>query len=221
MPTKTFHLFPELPLELREMIWERTFIPRHLWPKIRINAPTYVSHEGSGQELQRSCDPVALQVNRESRAVAMRFYQMRRDLSIPRTSYINFEIDEICIELDSMHDDQGEGIDPYMELIPCDEALLNVSKADLSKFRYLRVGVRFCGWCQFRTPRRFYNWYMDWAHAFSSMKVVMIEISLDGAYMGCFNVFCEDMMVLFQSKGKPDGVRFHAQEQERSTEGSN
>ena len=89
--------------------------------------------------------------------------------------YVNFEIDEVCITMDTLHDDQGPGVDPSMELVHCDEALLNVSKADLSIFQHLTVSVRFCKWCQFRAALRFYNWYIDWTHAFPSMKGVIID----------------------------------------------
>jgi hypothetical protein len=59
---------------------------------------------------------------------------LRSDRFYRFQGHVNLEIDEVCITMDTLHDDQGPDVDPSMELIHCDEALLNVSKADLSIF---------------------------------------------------------------------------------------
>ncbi len=55
----------------------------------------------------------------------------------------------------------GPGINPSMEAIPRDEALLTIKKAELGKIRYLTVNVAFCQWCSSRSALRLRNLYGD------------------------------------------------------------
>ena len=117
MATKTFHPFPKLPLELREMIWERTFLPASpVAQNSRLNT-TYASNAGPGPDIQRSSNPVALQVNRGSRAVAMRFYQKRRALTIPGHHLSILRLTKSVSRWTLCTTARGPGVDPYMELI--------------------------------------------------------------------------------------------------------
>jgi hypothetical protein len=179
MGTRTFDCFPRLAPELRQMIWERTLPPRHLWPNIVVN-PDRPGHGGRRQDDGRNIIPVAFRVNRESRAVAMRFYHNREEYLSSGAPYVNFGIDEICILLDEFYNRNPRGL----ETIGCDEALLRIPKADLQKIRYLTVYFTACERCIPRAAERFYKWYSDWTRpnvdAFKSLEEMTIEMDWKG-----------------------------------------
>jgi hypothetical protein len=161
------------------MIWERTLPPRHLWPNIVVN-PDRPGHGGRRQDYGQNIVPVAFRVNRESRAVAMRFYHNWEQYLSSGAPYVNFEIDEICILLDEYYNRNSRGL----EIIGCDEALLRVPKADLQKIRYLTVYFTACERCIPRAAERFYKWYSDWTRpnvdAFKSLEEMTIEMDWKG-----------------------------------------
>lgn len=214
MATKNFCLFPMLPLELREAIWECVPVRRRLWLTFR-STPTCTFHPSTGANIRRSTDPITLQINRESRRVALRFYQEKRGL-IPGTSYINFDFDQVCTALDVWHNEEGPGIDPYMEMIPCDQALLRIQKDDLSKIHYLTVSMAFCEFCHSRSAIRFFNWYNDWASTFSSLKEVVIDATIhvyvEDTRQVHFDIFYAEMTRAWMSRRAPKGVLFFVRE---------
>lgn len=161
------------------MIWERSFVLRRVYPDIS-QKPSQIHHPGSESESspEFATDPITLQVNQESRGVAMRFYQKRRHYQARNTSYINFELDTICIRLESLYSDQLPGFS-YLSLIPCDDAHLNVTKADLAKVRYLNLKFTICDLCWARAVGRFHAWYNDWAPALSSLKEMKIVLAIN------------------------------------------
>src|ERR1700753_4110696 len=67
-----FHLFPELPAELRLMVWEHTRIPRLLHLKYMQTRAVLTLHP----KLNIPFIPVAFHVCRESRDVAQRRYKL-------------------------------------------------------------------------------------------------------------------------------------------------
>lgn len=183
MGIRTFECFPRLAPELREMIWERTLSPRHLWPSILVD-PDRPGHRGRRPDYGQSFVPVAFRVNRESRAVAMRFYHNREQYLSPGAPYVNFGIDEICILLDEFYNRNSRGFGSRIETIRCDEALLRVPKADLQKIRYLTVYFTACEICIPRAAERFSKWYSDWTRlnvdAFKSLEEMTIEMDWKG-----------------------------------------
>jgi hypothetical protein len=69
-----FHLFPELPPEIRLQVWEASF------PRPRYQGPLNPIEPRLSMRRRRGPfreDPVALKVNKESREVALRHYTLR------------------------------------------------------------------------------------------------------------------------------------------------
>ncbi|PMD36738.1 hypothetical protein L207DRAFT_89109 [Hyaloscypha variabilis F] len=94
MAPTTFHRFSELPAELRDLIWELGLpdpvrrYPELMWTKAQSSRPTP----------SRVKDPAMLRVNRESRAIALQFYERRDHYKCRYGRYFNLEVDEICFE---------------------------------------------------------------------------------------------------------------------------
>ncbi|KAH8670330.1 hypothetical protein BGZ60DRAFT_407207 [Tricladium varicosporioides] len=68
-----FHLFPDLPPEIRHLIWVFTF------PAPRKVGPDHDKHLNA-IKLCRSPDPIALRISRESRSVALRYYTKKQEV---------------------------------------------------------------------------------------------------------------------------------------------
>lgn len=93
-----FHLFPDLPPEIRLQIWEATLpCARHVGPLIPEPRLNQRKRRGPYQE-----DAIALRVNRESREMALLHYTKRDALhlkyweirdDVKYCSYIDFKID--------------------------------------------------------------------------------------------------------------------------------
>jgi hypothetical protein len=91
MAATIFSRFSELPAELRDTIWELALPgPARRRPKLL----------RKGQQNPRFLhpsqikDPVMLQVNRESRVIAMQFYERREHYDCRYGKYFNFELDD-------------------------------------------------------------------------------------------------------------------------------
>jgi hypothetical protein len=116
MADRTFTRFPKLPLELRNMIWEFTAnVPRNIdvWAPIIEDMSFHWKEDDDHMVFKpfRFCTsrpvPSILHVNKESRAIALRFYQLSFDthvepggyylkITYPATIYLNFDVDRIC-----------------------------------------------------------------------------------------------------------------------------
>jgi hypothetical protein len=93
-----FHLFPDLPPEIRLQIWEATLPgPRPVGPLIPEPRLSMRKRRGPYQD-----DPVALKVNKESREIALlnytrrdpshlKFWEIRDDVKY--CSYVDFKVD--------------------------------------------------------------------------------------------------------------------------------
>lgn len=79
LPAAVFHLYQNLPFELKLIIWEHAFEHR----RVRIWGqwiPNYLPHSADAPTSRyvirsSACNPPALSVNSETRAIALRFYQ--------------------------------------------------------------------------------------------------------------------------------------------------
>lgn len=83
-----FHLFPRLPLELRQQIWKLSIEPREV----------VIGRTGYREHGRRSTPPPPLLlVCAESRSYIQRFYTKAsvQDPSRPESLWVNFEIDEL------------------------------------------------------------------------------------------------------------------------------
>jgi 2EXR family len=201
---------------LREMIWKRTLLPRDVRPVISptLNQP---SHGGQRSHYGSSTVPVTFRVNRKSRAVAMRFYQTREHYLLSEAPYVNFEVDNMCISMDDLHDPNGPGLNSYMELISRNDLdNLKVPKADLQKIRYLNVSFIFCDFCICSAALRFYNWYMDWTQpdvdVLKSVKEVTIEVDWKDMQVDFIEIFDRDRLRLFIGKKQSGDVVFYIRE---------
>jgi hypothetical protein len=106
----------------------------------------------------------------------------------------------------------------FMELIDCDEALLNVSKVDLESIRYLFVRFSICQFCISRSAIRFYDWYKDWVEeeAFTNVREVSINVNWSwgwGQLADVFQIFHSKMKCLWSRNERSGAVRFYVQGQ--------
>lgn len=79
LPAAVFHLYQNLPIELKLMIWEHVFELRRvrIWGQW---VPNYLPHSGDAATSRyvirsSACNPAALSVNTETRAIALQFYK--------------------------------------------------------------------------------------------------------------------------------------------------
>jgi hypothetical protein len=110
MALQVFHLFPKLPAELRLKVWYHTLPgPRELKPKWTSQRNPHsmrlyqqfqqlsgspVSQERTGGP--QVADPIALRINRESRDLALTYYERRSGTLEPGEGYyIDFKIDSL------------------------------------------------------------------------------------------------------------------------------
>ncbi len=89
MDAQSFTLFPHLPKEIREQIWTHTL------PGSRFIAPPL----SIGCEAYQKRDPVALQVNYESRQVVLKHYTKRDKAGPSDHKYVDFNIDTFQLEV--------------------------------------------------------------------------------------------------------------------------
>lgn len=89
-----FHQFPKLPAELRLRIW------RFALPASRILIfimHRYRGHPRCGQFIPAAKVPVTLQINQESRAETLKYFQLAFSTNGQRwTTYVDFSTDVIC-----------------------------------------------------------------------------------------------------------------------------
>jgi hypothetical protein len=87
-PSPKFTPFPQLPIEIRQLIWHLTLEPR-------VVEITFSDNNGFGSGT--TC-PVALKVNRDSRASVMKSYPFCFGSSwYPSSTRFNFTLDTLCI----------------------------------------------------------------------------------------------------------------------------
>ncbi|KAH6684746.1 hypothetical protein B0J14DRAFT_573517 [Halenospora varia] len=111
----SFELFPELPDELKCLIWRHTFTPRYIqlqrifnyqWPGEQFahpDAPRLFFHERN-----KYPQPIALRVNSLSRTEALKYYKhilpevisferIPPQISLPSWTYMHMELDTLCL----------------------------------------------------------------------------------------------------------------------------
>ncbi|CZR66005.1 uncharacterized protein PAC_15905 [Phialocephala subalpina] len=111
-----FHPFPDLPIELRSIIWkEACFVSRDvdIWMRYQGEVRLDQIPEAEGLEVflphpyhSRSQAPSILQVDQESRAEGLRWYRLEFGTNmrigglsyvLPPKIYINWEVDRLCL----------------------------------------------------------------------------------------------------------------------------
>jgi hypothetical protein len=133
-----FHLFPNLPLELRRLIWKFSFPgPRRIIPFTTYNT-LELGPEGTFSRNHTTYrDLIALQINRESRSLALRHYSNWHHAASFGYQYVDFSIDSIYFEEDAFSPRQHPDIP-----LNTPTTLLKFSRADLNRIRNLDVSFR-------------------------------------------------------------------------------
>lgn len=120
LPTQIFHLYENLPMKLKIIIWERAFQPREvrIWGQWIPNYLPQSNNAPTSRYVIKSSirNPAALSVNRETREIALQFYktiQFRYLLTVPEklalqqarhpdaTSF-RHSLRDICLASDSL-----------------------------------------------------------------------------------------------------------------------
>jgi hypothetical protein len=87
-PLTTFHLFPNLPIEIRWMIWYLSLEPRIVEILLR----------SSGAIYSNAALPTAFRVSKDSRAAVLLYYPLHFALGFqPAATHINFKLDTIYL----------------------------------------------------------------------------------------------------------------------------
>jgi len=139
-----FHLFPNLPLELRRLIWTFSLPgPRRIIPFTTYNT-SELSLEGTFTRNHTTYrDLIALQVNRESRSLALRHYANWHHAASFGYQYVDFSIDSIYFEEDAFVPKESPHITMNSNpIVGTPTTLLKLSRADLSRIKNLDVSFR-------------------------------------------------------------------------------
>ncbi|KAG8161236.1 hypothetical protein KVR01_009500 [Diaporthe batatas] len=79
-PAASFHIFGDLPAELRIKIWHLTFLPRVV--ELHPTRPNYARDSGRQQQWQSGCsNPAALSVSSEARQIALGHFRIAYPLA--------------------------------------------------------------------------------------------------------------------------------------------
>lgn len=79
-PAVSFHLFGDLPAELRIKIWHLTFLPRVV--ELHPTRPNYARDDGRQQQWQSACsNPAALSASSEARQIALGHFRIAYPLA--------------------------------------------------------------------------------------------------------------------------------------------
>jgi hypothetical protein len=153
MASQTFTLFPTLPGELRQQVWLFSLPgPRKIVP-----FTAYTPGEECLEPNRVSKDhcPSTLQVNRESRAIALKHYTNWHNAAALGYQYVDFNVDIVCFSAPDFEDRSH-----MPRVTPGNQtALLRLSKADLWKIRRLEITFS-----KFRTtfPTDLKAWIEKW-----------------------------------------------------------
>lgn len=88
--TRTFHLFPNLPREIRQIIWELALLE----PRI-VEVDYYTASNGSQRYPSKSVVPAPLHVCSFSREIGLRHYERFMPLGVWTGTYVNWDHDYI------------------------------------------------------------------------------------------------------------------------------
>ncbi len=172
MAAATFHQFSDLPTELRDEIWELALPgPARRHPKLMVGRIVALC----SPPLQTR-DPAMLQVNRESRAIAMRFYNMRDHFNCPHGKFFNFEVDNFYFAGKDLPS-TGWTIPEYSIL----EEEYNISMADRRKIKKIILAFpwSFASGSPFLFVRKTGQAFFQSLVTFENVKAVTIEIWQD------------------------------------------
>jgi hypothetical protein len=139
-----FHLFPNLPLELRRLIWTFSLPgPRRIIPFTTYNT-SELSPEGTFSRNHTTYrDLIALQINRESRSLALRHYTNWHHAASFGYQYVDFSIDSIYFEENAFVTKESPHVTPSSNpVVGTPTTLLKLSRADLSRIKNLDVAFR-------------------------------------------------------------------------------
>jgi hypothetical protein len=174
MAATAFYRFSELPAELRDEIWDLALPgPARRHPELMLRGIVVLRPPPP-----QTKDPAMLQVNRESRAIAMRSYNMRDHYNCPYGKFFNFEVDDFYF---AGKDLPGTGwTKPEYSIF---EEKYNISLADRRKIKNIILAFpwSFASGSPFIFVRKTGQAFFQSLMIFENVKVVTIEIWRDDA----------------------------------------
>jgi hypothetical protein len=173
-----FHLFPHLPLELRHLIWTFSLpSPRRIIPFTTYNT-LELSPEGIfSRNLTTYHDLIALQINRESRSLALRHYTNWHHAASFGYQYVDFSIDSIYFEEDAFVPKESPTVTVNSNpAFGTPTTLLKLSRADLSRIKNLDIAFRNID----EVRNRLSMWIPKWlVGGFTGVEVLKILLVLE------------------------------------------
>ena len=177
MAATTFHRFSELPAELRDTIWELGLpgpVRRH--PEL-MRKEEQCTEEQISTRPSRIRDPAMLRVNRQSRAIALQFYERRDYYKCRYGRYFNFELDDFYFE--------GPFIFPVWRrpVGICREEEFNVPLADRRRMKNITLAFpwSYASSSPFNFVRTAGEAFLSCLWHFDPLKNITIEIWQDDA----------------------------------------
>jgi 2EXR family len=185
MAATTFPRFSELPAELRDTIWELGLpgpARRHpellSWREGQQN-PLSLSLPNIKECPSKRKDPAMLQVNRESRVIAMNFYERREHFNCRYGNYFNFELDDFYFV--------GTSLFPFTRWRRFDSTIrkeeFNISSAD--RRRIINITIAFPWSSASASPSNFVRTagdaFLGCLLNFECLKSITVEIWQDDA----------------------------------------
>jgi 2EXR family len=192
MAVATFHRFSELPAELRDTIWELGL------PGPARRCPEFRSKPLCGPSSQTK-DPAMLQVNRESRAIALQSYERRDHYNCRYGRYFNFELDEFYFA-------GTEVLSAGLSKIPQNGP--KISMEDRQRFKKITLAFpwSFAASSPFKFVRTVGETFLSCLWNFESLQGVTIEIWQDDA-LDIMDVMAPPMLELEPSTNRMLRIR--------------
>ena len=155
-----FHLFPYLPIELRNLIWTFSLPgPRRIVPLTTYRTLEDIPPKKTSISKK---DLVALRVNRESRSIALRHYSNWHHAASFGYQYVDFSIDTIYFEAASFN------------LATPSITLLKLTKADFGRITTLDLGFRSLENVGKRLSRLISNWVLNIFTCVSEINALVV-----------------------------------------------
>jgi 2EXR family len=176
-----FHLFSNLPLELRRLIWTFSLPgPRRIIPFTTYNT-SELSLEGTFTRNHTTYrDLIALQINRESRSLALRHYTNWHHAASFGYQYVDFSIDSIYFEEDAFVPKESPHVTPNSNpVVGTPTTLLKLSRADLSRVKNLDVSFTEVEGGE-EVKKRLSMWISKWlGGAFTAVEVLNVLLVVE------------------------------------------
>jgi len=176
MAAQALHGFSVLPGELRNIIWELSLPgPRRIKPILLLKGTANPRREPL--PCSQVCDPAMLQINRESRAIALQFYERREHYKHRFGQYVNFELDNFYFAGEDLRYEP-----PARRILAQREEDFNISREDRSRIKNLILGF---SWTSYADSIRFRS-----SHTIEdTFRGFHFSHMIEDAFRGCLLTF--------------------------------